>query len=94
MSLKIVDTFELKNKDLTREGSISISQAIQQAQISENDVVYINAHGTGTHMNDVAETKAIKLALGEERAHKAHITTNKSMIGHLLAQLILVKQAA
>lgn len=69
------------------DGSIAaraISQAIQQAQISENDVVYINAHGTGTHMNDVAETKAIKLALGEERAHKAHISSNKSMIGHLL----------
>ena len=69
------------------DGSIiagAIKQAVTQAHISSDDVLYVNAHGTGTVMNDVAETKALKLALGEEAAYKAHISSNKSMIGHLL----------
>ncbi len=44
---------------------------------------YINAHGTGTHHNDMFETKAIKLAMGEQ-AYKVKINSTKSMIGHLL----------
>mgnify|MGYP002708625918 CR=1 FL=1 len=59
--------------------------AIEEAGgIKENDKVYINAHGTGTPLNDKTETMAIKLALGEEAARKAMISSNKSMIGHLL----------
>ena len=46
--------------------------------------MYINAHGTGTPMNDSGETKAIKIAMGEEEAHKAHISSTKSEIGHAL----------
>ena len=49
----------------------------------KKDVLYINAHGTGTHLNDVAETAAIKLALGEEDAHRAHISSTKSMHAHM-----------
>ena len=48
----------------------------------EKDVLYINAHGTGTHLNDLSETAAYKLALGEN-AYKAHITSIKSMTGHM-----------
>ena len=47
------------------------------------DIDYINAHGTATHHNDLFETKAIKLALGDH-AYKVKINSTKSMIGHLL----------
>lgn len=49
-----------------------------------DELLYINAHGTGTHLNDACETKAIKLALGEELARKAMISSTKSMTGHML----------
>jgi len=50
----------------------------------DTDSVYINAHGTGTPMNDKVETLALKKALGEERARKAVISSTKSMTGHML----------
>ena len=49
----------------------------------EKDVLYINAHGTGTKLNDAAETLAYKIALGDY-AYKAHIDSIKSMTGHML----------
>ena len=57
--------------------------ALEEAGYSKDDVLYINAHGTGTHLNDASETQAYKLALGED-AYKAHITSIKSMTGHML----------
>ncbi len=48
----------------------------------EKDCLYINAHGTGTKLNDLAETKAYKIALGDF-AYKAHISSIKSMTGHM-----------
>ena len=61
-----------------------IRQALEQAGFDEEkDVVYINAHGTGTPLNDPTETRAIKLAMGLEAAHKAHISSTKSMHGHM-----------
>ena len=62
----------------------AIEQAAKEAGISENDIVYINAHGTGTPANDKTETAAIKLALGEESAYKALVSSTKSMTGHML----------
>ncbi len=57
--------------------------AMKDAGITPEQVDYINAHGTGTHHNDLFETKAIKLALGEH-AKEVKISSTKSMIGHLL----------
>ncbi|MCD8082406.1 MAG: beta-ketoacyl-ACP synthase II [Clostridiales bacterium] len=57
--------------------------AIADAGLMPEDVDYVNAHGTGTHANDVGETKAIKLAFGDH-ARKLKISSTKSMIGHLL----------
>lgn len=57
--------------------------AIADAGLKPEDVDYINAHGTSTHHNDLFETKAIKLALGDH-AKKVKINSTKSMIGHLL----------
>ena len=57
---------------------------LQRLHIAPEQVDYINAHGTSTPANDVGETKAIKLALGEEAAKKTAISSTKSMTGHLL----------
>jgi len=57
--------------------------AMEDAGVSPNQVTYINAHGTSTHHNDLFETRAIKLAFGEQ-AKNVKINSTKSMIGHLL----------
>lgn len=61
----------------------AIKMALEQAGYTSDDVLYINAHGTATLMNDVVETLAFKVALGED-AYKAHISSTKSITGHLL----------
>ena len=60
-----------------------ITLALEEAGYQGTEELYINAHGTSTPMNDVTETKAFKLALGEQ-AYKAHISSTKSMTGHML----------
>lgn len=67
-----------------RGGAHAMMDAMKEAGYTENDTVYVNAHGTGTPMNDAIETVAIKKALGEENAHKAYISSTKSMTGHML----------
>lgn len=65
--------------------SRAIRQSLDEAGFdAEKDLLYINAHGTSTPLNDKSETVAIKLALGEEAAHKAMISSSKSMTGHML----------
>lgn len=61
----------------------AIRMALDQAGYTSDDCLYINAHGTSTPLNDVAETKAFKLALGDN-AYRAHISSTKSMTGHAL----------
>jgi 3-oxoacyl-[acyl-carrier-protein] synthase II len=61
----------------------AISLAINNAKLDPSEIDYICAHGTATPLNDVAETAAIKSALGEH-AFKVPISSTKSMIGHLL----------
>ena len=62
----------------------SLSLALEEAGYRNEGLLYINAHGTGTAMNDKCETKAIKIALGEEEARKVMISSTKSMHGHML----------
>lgn len=61
----------------------AIRQALDEAGYNSEDVLYINAHGTGTALNDTSETAAFKLALGED-AYKAHISSVKGTVGHML----------
>lgn len=61
----------------------AMKQAVEESGIKLSDISYINAHGTSTHANEVAETAAIKLAFGEQ-AYKIPISSTKSMTGHLL----------
>ena len=64
--------------------SRAIRMALDEAGYTSDDVLYINAHGTSTPLNDKTETNAIKLALGEEDARKAFVSSTKSMTGHML----------
>ena len=61
----------------------AMENAIADAGLKAEDIDYVNAHGTSTHHNDLFETKAIKLALGDH-AKEVKINSTKSMIGHLL----------
>lgn len=62
----------------------AMTLAMEDAQIQPEEVDYINAHGTSTVYNDLFETRAIKLAFGEQ-AYKVSINSTKSMIGHMFA---------
>ena len=61
-----------------------IKWALEEAGYQGNEKLYVNAHGTGTPLNDKAETLALKQALGEAAARKAVISSTKSMMGHML----------
>ena len=61
----------------------AIEIAFKEANVADDAEVYINAHGTSTHLNDLTETMAIKTALGEN-AYKASVSSTKSMTGHML----------
>ena len=62
----------------------AVKLALEDAGLNGNEVQYYNAHGTSTHANDVGETAMLKLAFGEENARKLHISSTKSMTGHLV----------
>ena len=61
----------------------AMKNALEDGGVRPQDLTYINAHGTGTHHNDLFETRAVKLAFGEH-AYRLKINSTKSMIGHLL----------
>ncbi|WP_099467558.1 beta-ketoacyl-ACP synthase II [Konateibacter massiliensis] len=61
----------------------AMTNAVEEAGLKKEDIIYINAHGTSTHHNDLFETRAIKLAFGDH-AYNMKINSTKSMVGHLL----------
>ena len=73
--------------------SRAIKMALEEGNYTSDDVLYINAHGTATPLNDVNETVAFKAALGED-AYKAHISSTKSCTGHLLGAAGAVEAVA
>lgn len=67
------------------EGAVNaLKQALNEASYTEDMDIYYNAHGTSTPLNDKAETEALKIVLGEEKAKSIHISSTKSMTGHML----------
>lgn len=78
------DAYHITSPEESGEGAgTAMKLAMKEAGVSPEEIDYINAHGTGTHHNDLFETRAIKFALGEA-AKNVHINSTKSMIGHLL----------
>ena len=67
-----------------RGGAQAMEQALEEAEYDGAEAVYVNAHGTGTPLNDSTETLAVKRALGEDAAKRAWISSTKSMTGHML----------
>ena len=79
------DAFHITSPDPEGRGDAkAIRVAMDHAGIKPEDIDYINAHGTSTHLNDLYETKAIKAALGEEAARKVAISSTKGVTGHAL----------
>ena len=78
-----VDGFHITEAD-TENQARCIRTALADARIQPEQVDYVNAHGTSTQSNDRSETAALKLAFGDH-ARKLAISSNKSMMGHLLA---------
>jgi 3-oxoacyl-[acyl-carrier-protein] synthase II len=78
------DMYHFAAPDPTGNGAARAMKAVmRQSNIRPEDVDYVNAHGTSTLLGDIAETLAIKRALGE-RARQIPISSTKSMSGHLL----------
>ena len=65
-------------------GARAMKLAIEDGNVKPEEITYINAHGTSTHLNDSSETQAIKTALGEEVAKKVMVSSTKGHTGHLL----------
>ena len=78
------DAHHLTEPSITGESAANaMLRALAEAEVDPSEVDYINAHGTSTPLNDKHETKAIKMALGED-AYRVPISSSKSMTGHLL----------
>ena len=65
-------------------GARAMKIAMEEAKVNPEEITYINAHGTSTHLNDSYETQAIKTALGEDVAKKVMVSSTKGHTGHLL----------
>lgn len=78
------DAYHITSPEETGEGAArAMELAMKEADLKPEEVQYINAHGTGTHHNDLFETRAIKRAFGEA-AYQLNVNSTKSMTGHML----------
>jgi 3-oxoacyl-[acyl-carrier-protein] synthase II len=78
------DAYHITAPEPSGDGAIRcMRRAIERAGVQPGDIEYINAHGTGTGLNDRAETRAIKSVFGDQ-AHAVPISSSKSMTGHML----------
>lgn len=78
------DAYHITSPEESGEGAArAMTMAISDAGLSPEDVDYVNAHGTGTHHNDLFETRAIKKTFGDH-AKNLNINSTKSMVGHML----------
>jgi 3-oxoacyl-[acyl-carrier-protein] synthase II len=88
------DAYHITAPDPTGNAVVlAMERAIKDANISHNDIDYINAHGTSTKLNDNIETLAIKKVFGK-RAYKIPISSTKSMVGHLLGGAAAIELVA
>ena len=73
--------------------ALSIKAALKEAKVDPSDIDYINAHGTSTRLNDIMETNAVKRVFGH-RADTIPISSQKSMVGHLIGASGALEAAA
>ncbi len=78
------DAYHITSPDPAAEATArAVEEAIKDIELPDADKIYINAHGTGTHLNDVTETNTFKNVFKDD-AYKLHISSTKSMTGHML----------
>lgn len=79
------DAFHMTSPDPEGDGAVrAMREALDEAGFTDDMRLYINAHGTGTQLNDQMETRAIKTVLGEEKARASFVSSTKSMTGHMM----------
>ena len=79
------DAYHITSPDPEAAGiARAISLAVAEGDVKPFEGLYINAHGTSTRLNDSSETAGIKRALGEDAARAAHVSSTKSMTGHMI----------
>lgn len=88
------DAYGITRPDPEARGAVlSMRSALREAKIDHRDIHYINAHGTSTRLNDLMETVAVKKVFGE-RAASIPMSSQKSMVGHLIGASGALEAAA